>query len=200
MLHTIIPMLVLASMAGGQDVLKPISTGKEVVFADHLLPECPTIFVVIKPSSRLERDFAAKLAKLAGDNVGFHSIYLTTGTEPFAVKNGLTETPAAIVFDRRGRKVSQGTDPTEIENAVKQAAKVMRIDWAEDGSVRLAEAEKLLGRPVMPGILRTMTNAPEYLHYINDLSMKAHFADGFLKRRHKEMIATYVSSLNKCKY
>jgi hypothetical protein len=35
---------------------------------------------------------------------------------------------------------------------------------------------------------------------INKLSRQAHFSDGYLDRRTKEMIATYVSAINKCKY
>ena len=41
---------------------------------------------------------------------------------------------------------------------------------------------------------------PEYLAAMNEAARKAHFADGFLDRRTKEMIATHVSALNHCKY
>ena len=56
------------------------------------------------------------------------------------------------------------------------------------------------GRRPVPGILRTMSLQPEYMALISATAQKAHFTDGFLKRRTKEMIATYVSSLNHCKY
>ncbi|GDX40885.1 hypothetical protein LBMAG21_11770 [Armatimonadota bacterium] len=76
----------------------------------------------------------------------------------------------------------------------------MRIDWAEEGDPNYLESARLMGRSPGKGILRTMTLQPEYLKYISDLSQKAHFTDGYLKRRVKEMIATYVSELNHCKY
>ncbi|MCC2671882.1 MAG: hypothetical protein K0Q72_4353, partial [Armatimonadetes bacterium] len=45
-----------------------------------------------------------------------------------------------------------------------------------------------------------MSLAPDYLAAINEAARKAHFADGFLTRREHEIIASYVSALNKCKY
>jgi hypothetical protein len=77
---------------------------------------------------------------------------------------------------------------------------VVRIDWAADDDPRMAEVERLLGRRPAGGILRTMSLQPQWLAYINDLSRRAHFADAALDRRTKEMIATYVSGLNDCRY
>lgn len=184
-------------------VAKPprtLSTGKEVDLSKLRTPEFPTVFIFYKPNSTLEHSFVADLRKDAGEKVGIGFIELNTGQEPVAQQYGVLETPTAMVYDRRGRLVVRSSDPTVVREAVKKAAGVMRIDWAMEGEPRYAEAQKLLGRPVLPGIMRTMTLKPEYMDMVNVLSRKAHFADGFIDRRTKEMIATYVSSINKCKY
>ena len=177
-----------------------ISSGKSVALAEYLTPEKPTLFVFYKPNSTLERAFLSNLQKQAGDRVGVQRIELKTGAEPIAKKYQITETPTAMVYDRRGRLTARSSQAEEIQAALKKAAGVMRLDWAEEGSANYEDSVKALGHPPGTGILRTMTLQPEYLRYINDLSMKAHFSDGYLPRRVKEMIATYVSSLNECKY
>ena len=177
-----------------------ISSGKTVTLTDFLTPEKPTLFIFYKPSSTLERDFVRNLQTQAGGNVGLQRIELKTGSEPIAKKYAVTETPTAFVYDRRGRIVAQSSQSEEITAALKKAAGVMRLDWAEDGDTNYVASVKGMGRSPGTGILRTMTLQPEYLRLINELSIKAHFSDGHLNRRTKEMIATYVSSLNKCKY
>ena len=52
---------------------------------------------------------------------------------------------------------------------------------------------------VVPEILRTMSLRPEFLAAIDDAS-KLHFTDGALTRAEHEMIASYVSALNRCRY
>lgn len=56
------------------------------------------------------------------------------------------------------------------------------------------------GRPRMPDILKCLSPSPGLLRGIIDISYPLHFADGFLSRRTKEMIATLVSALNQCPY
>jgi len=48
--------------------------------------------------------------------------------------------------------------------------------------------------------MRTMSLRPEWLKQINELHRMEHQPDTALDRRTKEMIATYVSALNKCKF
>lgn len=48
-------------------------------------------------------------------------------------------------------------------------------------------------------ILRTMSLRPDFLAAINDAS-RLHFSDGALTRAQHEMIASYVSALNRCRY
>ena len=52
---------------------------------------------------------------------------------------------------------------------------------------------------VVPEILRTMSLRPDFLAAIDQAS-RLHFTDGALTRAQHEMIASYVSALNKCRY
>jgi hypothetical protein len=178
-----------------------VAIDKEADLLKHLAPERPTVFVFLNPGSTLERAFLQDLQSKAGEKVAVAAIHVTRGDEPIARKYEVKSTPTALVYDRRGRLVTRSADAAAIEAAVQKASSVMRIDWVEEGDPRLEEVTRILGgRKPAPGILRTMSLQPEYLAYIHELSRKAHFADGFLDRRTKEMIATYVSALNKCKY
>jgi hypothetical protein len=189
------------AMQSPQRLLDVVSTGQEVDLLKHLSPERPTVFVFLKPTSTLERDFLESLRRKAGDRIGFGVVQLKSGDEPVAKQYEVKETPTALVYDRRGRLITRSSDAAAIEAAVLKAAQVMRIDWVEEGDPRFDEVVRMLGgRRQIPGILRTMSFKPEFMAHIMDLSGKAHFSDGFLKRRTKEMIATYVSALNQCKY
>jgi hypothetical protein len=52
---------------------------------------------------------------------------------------------------------------------------------------------------VVPEILRTMSLRPDFLQAI-DAASQMHFTDGALSRAQHEMIASYVSALNRCRY
>ena len=52
---------------------------------------------------------------------------------------------------------------------------------------------------VVPDILRTMSLRPDLLAAIDQAS-RLHFTDGALTRAQHEMIASYVSTLNRCRY
>ena len=52
----------------------------------------------------------------------------------------------------------------------------------------------------MPGILKCFATHPPLLRHMMNLSESLIFSDGYLTRRHKEMIATLVSSQNACPY
>jgi hypothetical protein len=192
--------LALPASAQSQKPPKIVSSGEEVDLLKHLMSERPTVFVFLKPTSTLERDFMENLRRKAEGKIGFGVVQLKSGDEPVAKQYEVKETPTALVYDRRGRLVTRSSDAAAIEAAVLKAAQVMRIDWVEDTDPRMEEVMRLLGGRRPPGILRTMSFKPQYMAYINDLSRIAHFSDGFLKRRTKEMIATYVSALNQCKY
>lgn len=56
------------------------------------------------------------------------------------------------------------------------------------------------GRTQMPGILKCFGARPDFLRNVMEFSNTVHFSEGHLTRRHKEMIASYVSYLNRCPY
>ena len=56
------------------------------------------------------------------------------------------------------------------------------------------------GRPFIPEILKCFSLRPDFFQDVVGFSNRLHFSEGHLSRRIKEMIATYVSGLNKCPY
>ena len=80
-----------------------------------------------------------------------------------------------------------------------------RISWVEDSdaSGELADLYRELkmrsARGNVPDILRTMSARPDFLRAIDQAS-RLHFTDGALSRAEHEMIASYVSALNRCHY
>src|ERR1035438_2208726 len=54
------------------------------------------------------------------------------------------------------------------------------------------------GRPDVPPILKCFATHPPLLRHMMDLAEDLIFGDGALGRKHKEMIATLVSTLNSC--
>jgi alkylhydroperoxidase family enzyme len=82
-----------------------------------------------------------------------------------------------------------------------------RIRWVEEsdasGDAAAAYARWFRDNPgqtTMPGILKCMSLRPDLLEAMDKVSDAVHFSDGHLARRQKEMIATYVSALNRCPY
>jgi hypothetical protein len=56
------------------------------------------------------------------------------------------------------------------------------------------------GRTQVPGIIKCFGARPDFLRQVVEFSNTVHFSKGHLTRRHKEMIASYVSYLNRCPY
>jgi hypothetical protein len=56
------------------------------------------------------------------------------------------------------------------------------------------------GRQQVPGIIKCFGSRPDFLRQVVEFSNTIHFSEGHLLRRHKEMIASYVSYLNRCPY
>lgn len=82
-----------------------------------------------------------------------------------------------------------------------------RIRWVEEpeatGEAAAAYADWSAanpGRAAIPGILKCMSPRPDFFRDVVGFSDRLHFSDGHLDRRTKEMIATYVSALNRCPY
>ena len=79
-----------------------------------------------------------------------------------------------------------------------------RIVWIEDDEtedevavVFAASRAAFQGR--MPDIIRTMSLRPDFMAGFIQMS-HLNFTDGALTRAQHEMIASYVSALNKCHY
>jgi hypothetical protein len=81
-----------------------------------------------------------------------------------------------------------------------------RIGWVneQEATGELAELYQAYlertGRPRVAGILKCFSPRPDFLKDVIQFSDHIHFSDGHLTRRTKEMIATYVSGLNRCPY
>ena len=80
-----------------------------------------------------------------------------------------------------------------------------RIKWIEDDEADPALAEiyrqvrETSPRGNVAPIIRTMSLRPDFLVAINSAA-RMHFSDGALTRAQHEMIAAYVSALNRCHY
>ena len=82
-----------------------------------------------------------------------------------------------------------------------------RIRWVNEADATGAVGEIYAnwmksnpGRQSIPEILKCFSLRPDFLQSLIQFSYPLHFQDGFLTRRQKEMIATYVSALNQCGY
>lgn len=82
-----------------------------------------------------------------------------------------------------------------------------RIRWVEEGEaageiagVYAAWKAANPGRSEIPGILKCLSLRPDLFRGMDEVSGSVHFRDGHLTRQVKEMIATYVSALNRCPY
>ncbi|MGC2290680.1 MAG: hypothetical protein WA450_01995 [Candidatus Acidiferrales bacterium] len=80
----------------------------------------------------------------------------------------------------------------------------IRITEDADASGDLTDAHDFwrasTGRQQVPGIIKCFGARPDFLRHVVEFSNKVHFSEGHLTRRHKEMIASYVSFLNRCPY
>jgi hypothetical protein len=80
-----------------------------------------------------------------------------------------------------------------------------RIAWIEDAEARgpladLYDAARSRSQSgAVADIVRTMSLWPDFLAAMMDAS-RPHFAEGALTRAQHEMIASYVSALNRCHY
>lgn len=81
-----------------------------------------------------------------------------------------------------------------------------RIGWVEDseasGEIGEIFADIRRSHPTgeVPSIMRTMSLRPDFLVAIRQAVNSLHFREGALTRAQHEMIASYVSALNKCRY
>jgi hypothetical protein len=92
---------------------------------------------------------------------------------------------------------------TDGTSAAKPATKIRIIEDAEATGETAAAYDFWRagsGRQQVPGIIKCFGARPDFLRRIIELGNTIHFSEGHLSRRHKEMIASYVSYLNRCPY
>ncbi len=86
-----------------------------------------------------------------------------------------------------------------------EGSEMPRIDWVEDADAQglladlYAVARENSPTGDVPAIYRTMSQRPDFLAAIM-AAAPMHFSDGALSRAQHEMIASYVSALNRCHY
>ena len=93
--------------------------------------------------------------------------------------------------------------PDYIRDVSKAGLKIKLIQDAEatgETAKVYDEWRAASGRTQMPGILKCFGQRPDFLRQVMQFSNTVHFSEGHLSRRHKEMIASYVSYLNRCPY
>jgi len=93
--------------------------------------------------------------------------------------------------------------PDYIQDVAKHGLKIKQIQDADatgETAVVYDQWRKASGRTKMPGILKCFGQRPDFLRQVMQFSNSVHFCDGHLTRRYKEMIASYVSFLNRCPY
>lgn len=80
------------------------------------------------------------------------------------------------------------------------------VRWVEeaeatgDAAEYYREYQEMTGRDFVPGILKCFSLRPDFGRQVNQFSRTIHFSEGHLTRRVKEMIATFVSGINRCPY
>ena len=98
---------------------------------------------------------------------------------------------------------SQNFDKIKADATRKPTTKIRIIeDEAATGEAAVAYDfwRKSSGRRKLPGIIKCFGARPDFLRQVVEFSNAVHFSEGHLSRRHKEMIASYVSYLNRCPY
>jgi uncharacterized peroxidase-related enzyme len=117
----------------------------------------------------------------------------------------LSSLPRASSFERKPsvlpeyEKLSHMT--TKHGSPASTNLRVVEEDQADAEVSRLYEQfRSRFGRLDLPGILKCFATHPPLLRHMMDIAEALLFAEGHLTRRHKEMIATFVSVQNHCPY
>ena len=102
----------------------------------------------------------------------------------------MEDTKKNSALSPNGGATSYGTKIRIIEDAEATGDTAAAYDFWRAGS----------GRMQVPGIIKCFGARPDFLRQVVEFSNTVHFSEGHLQRRHKEMIASYVSYLNRCPY
>jgi alkylhydroperoxidase/carboxymuconolactone decarboxylase family protein YurZ len=181
-----------------------LSRGEEVILVDRLRPEGPTIVLFYRPDVDEDRALLEAIQRRVRQDprVALRLVQLPGLEAPVARQYEVGSTPTAFVYDRNKNLVGKGGTLAELGPHVGRALRLARLKWVNESDPEAAEVYRAFGggaRPV-PEIMKTMSLLPGAMELMNEIAGRYHFRDGFLTRRTKEMIASYVSALNKCKY
>jgi hypothetical protein len=204
-------LVALAGLALSAAGAPPTTTASEVVSTGAVfdlkkaaLPEGTTVLVFTQATSAIERQFVADLGKSLplGSHLALRVVRLQSLRAPAAGQFQVKSTPTAVVVDRWGHILGRSEKPDEIRAAVRKGMLMARIRWIDEDdplapSVYHAPPQAI--RRGIAGIVKTMGLRPDAMQVFMAMS-DIHFSDGFLKRREHELIAAYVSALNKCKF
>ena len=113
----------------------------------------------------------------------------------------MSRSPDRRKMDRFGGGIG-GSRP---KSARGERCAMPRIDWVEDADAgedlaKIFASLRAARNGRVPEIMRTLSHRPDFLKSIWDAAQQLHFADGALTRAQHEMIASYVSALNRCRY
>lgn len=193
----------IASVARADNKAVVVSTGSRFELKKTLKAEGTTVLLFINDTSVIEQQFLADVSKLLpAEKVALNVVKVKDMTAPASQQFDVKATPTALVYDRFGRLLARTSQPEEIRAAVRKGQLMARIKWIDEDDPK---APEVYGRPAseiqrgLPGIVKTMALRPDAFQMFNIMS-QIHFSDGFLKRREHEMVAAYVSALNKCKF
>jgi len=181
-----------------------VSEGRRFEIKKVLLAEGTTALIFVQDSSTMEQQFVEDLAKSLPDDekIALRVVRLKNLDAPAAKQYEVTATPTAIVYDRFARVLAKTSQADEIRAAVRKGTLMGRIKWIDEDDPKAAE---FYGYPAsgikrgIPGIIKTMSLRKDAYQMFNIMS-QIHFSNGFLTRREHEIVAAYVSALNKCKF
>ncbi len=168
-------------------------------------PNVPNVTVFYNPDSASDRALVADFVgrRRASDQVGLHLVAVRSVGAPACVQYQIKTLPTILVHDRFDHELARSSDPGVVFPAILKALSTARLAWIDERSPEAAETYKNMGggKFPVPSILKTMSLRPEWMGTFDQLSRVSIFADNTaLPRRLKEMIATYVSGINRCKY
>jgi hypothetical protein len=102
--------------------------------------------------------------------------------------------------EKVGNDISKGANDMQ---APKPATKIRIIEDAEATGETAAAYDFWRagsGRQQVPGIMKCFGARPDFMRRVIEFGNTVHFSEGHLSRRYKELIASYVSYLNRCPY
>lgn len=206
---SLITAILALGVAGPQqspdfEPVETISSGESFDLSKSLIPERPNLLLFYQETSAADKALVDQLTARAKESrkVALRLIKLKNLDAPGAKENSITETPLLIAFDRFGTQLVRTSKLEEIDTAITRAIGMARIKWVMESDPEAATTYRMMGGGKQPvaGIIKTMSLQPQWMESIAMLSRTAHFSDTKLPRRTKEMIATYVSAINHCKY